>query len=344
MGVAAVSVILLLATDTAASSLTSRLNEWSLPAIELDATAVQEQLREHGHLLVHGAFNATRRGLASLQPIALAGHEPMAYVGGAANREEIDGVYETGHEPAHLTLAFHNEMAYLPSAVQIIAFGCVSPAATFGAGRTLIADNREALRQLPIAMARKMELEGVLYEQRLSDGTASGDAPVYKTWQQAFYASTRREVETTLNSRGQEFSWKQDRSLVVRWKRPAFARHPSTGEEFMFHAILSGHTSWYDEWPPWSELEASARPWHSRWGDGTEFSEVELSALRNAYAAASAATAFDWQAGDLLILDNIRFVHGRTAFDGDEQSREIGVMMGGLIEVGTGEDAECAHS
>ena len=67
-------------------------------------------------------------------------------------------------------------------------------------------------------------------------------------------------------------------------------------------------------------------------GLGEDNSDDELDALRHAYEAASAATTFDWRAGDLLVLDNYRFVHGRTAYAGDE-GRRLGVMLGGAAEV-----------
>ena len=174
-----------------------RLNEYPLSAIDLTVSTVQRHLQEHGHLLIRGAFDATASGLAALQSVALAGLEPMSYVGGANDRQEQDGVFDAGSEPAHLDLAFHNEMAYLRHAVRVIAFGCIVPAANAaaGAGRTTIADNRAALRLLPAVMSRRLAVEGVLYEQRLSNGAAPSDGPVYKTWQQAFDATS--SVNTT---------------------------------------------------------------------------------------------------------------------------------------------------
>ena len=105
-----------------------------------------------------------------------------------------------------------------------------------GAGRTTIADNREAFCRLPAVMARRMAAEGVLYEQRLSNGTAPSGEPVYKTWQQAFSVTTRAEVAAHLRHQGQQFSWREDGSLAIRWRRPAFAHHPDTGEPATFAA------------------------------------------------------------------------------------------------------------
>ena len=34
------------------------------------------------------------------------------------------------------------------------------------------------------------------------------------------------------------------------------------------------------------------RPWHSKWGDGSEFSETEILALRQAYTTAGSRTVF----------------------------------------------------
>ena len=75
----------------------------------------------------------------------------------------------------------------------------------------------------------------------------------------------------------------------------------------------------------------SERPFHNRLGDGREVTTAELAALGDAFR--HAATRFEWQAGDVLCLDNFSFGHGRDPYTGN---REVLASMGNTVHWGAG--------
>jgi hypothetical protein len=59
---------------------------------------------------------------------------------------------------------------------------------------------------------------------------------------------------------------------------------------------------------------AERLPRQTYYGDGEEFAVDDLAAIRVAFQGAS--LTFPWQAGDVLLLDNMQFAHGRRPFKG----------------------------
>ena len=55
-------------------------------------------------------------------------------------------------------------------------------------------------------------------------------------------------------------------------------------------------------------------PFNTYYGDGTAIEPETLETLRTAYR--DETIAFDWQLGDVLVLDNMQTAHGREAFRG----------------------------
>jgi alpha-ketoglutarate-dependent taurine dioxygenase len=55
-------------------------------------------------------------------------------------------------------------------------------------------------------------------------------------------------------------------------------------------------------------------PRHAYYGDGAEIAIEQLETVRTAFAEEQ--VAFAWQAGDILLLDNMRVAHGRRPFTG----------------------------
>jgi hypothetical protein len=62
------------------------------------------------------------------------------------------------------------------------------------------------------------------------------------------------------------------------------------------------------------------------YGDGTPIEDSVMEEIQAVYA--QAAVSFPWQAGDILMLDNMLAAHSRNPFIG---SRKIVVAMGEMI-------------
>ena len=98
------------------------------------------------------------------------------------------------------------------------------------------------------------------------------------------------------------------------------AYHPVTGDRVFFNQAHLFHLS---------NLEASlARsivslfgedriPRNASHGDGSPFDLADLEQIRHAFRAC--AITFPWQRGDVLLVDNMRFAHGRNPFEGERK-------------------------
>ena len=73
----------------------------------------------------------------------------------------------------------------------------------------------------------------------------------------------------------------------------------------------------------------SERPYHCRWGDGQELSFEELQEVRGAYEESTEYIRLN--AGDVLVLDNLRMVHGRQPYTG---SRLMGLLLSDMVKRG----------
>ncbi|HXQ70501.1 MAG TPA: TauD/TfdA family dioxygenase, partial [Pyrinomonadaceae bacterium] len=102
-------------------------------------------------------------------------------------------------------------------------------------------------------------------------------------------------------------------------------QHPRTGETVWFnHAVFFNIHS----------LEKSAReslragiddfdlPFNTFYGDGSTIAPADIEQIYEAYRQEQ--IAFDWETGDILMLDNMLCAHGREPF---VAPREIAVAM-----------------
>jgi hypothetical protein len=72
-------------------------------------------------------------------------------------------------------------------------------------------------------------------------------------------------------------------------------------------------------------------PFTTRFGNGEPIGEDVVNLINHAYQAHTLREA--WQAGDVLVVDNIRTAHGRDPFEGD---REIVVGMADAFRIDGG--------
>jgi hypothetical protein len=107
-------------------------------------------------------------------------------------------------------------------------------------------------------------------------------------------------------------------------------RHPITSERSFFNQVQLHHTACLDAGVRDDLLEMvgiERLPRQVVFGDGTPIPDDIIEIVGEAYEAC--AVRFDWQPGDVVMLDNMLAAHARDPFEGP---RKIVVAMGDMVE------------
>jgi alpha-ketoglutarate-dependent taurine dioxygenase len=98
------------------------------------------------------------------------------------------------------------------------------------------------------------------------------------------------------------------------------ARHPLSGDIVFFNQAHLFHVSSLSAKAAADMIEFFGRdrlPRNATYGDGEDIRADDLELVRAAFS--SAAVDLQWQQGDVVILDNMRFAHGRRAYSGERR-------------------------
>jgi len=243
------------------------------------------------------------------QYLAAAAGDLLDYTYGSTPRSRVSGkVYTSTEYPADEHIPLHNEMAYTTEWPLKIWFFCLSPAAE--GGQTPIADSRRVLARIPAAIRERFERKRVMYVRNYDDGF---DLP----WQAVFETADRSAVEEFCRRAGIEWEWKGGGRLRTRQVCQAVASHPATGEAVWFNQAHLFHVSALKKEVREALLSLYGEEGLSRnayYGDGSPIETSALDEIRECYRTET--VAFDWQAGDILMLDNMLTAHGRRPYAG----------------------------
>src|SRR6185369_345538 len=235
--------------------------------------------------------------------------QPMQYMEGATPRTRLsDYVYTSTEFPADHAIALHNELSYVKSWPMRILFLCLVPAET--GGETPIADMRRVLARIPQSIRDLFERRGWMLVRNYGDGLGL-------TWQTAFRVSSREAVERYCHANDIRCEWRDDAHLRTSQTRPAIATHPVTGERVWFNHVAFWHVSSLPDVireTMLAEYGERELPFNTFFGDGDPIDDDIVAQIRDAWDAET--TSFPWQAGDLLLLDNMLASHGRRAYTG----------------------------
>ncbi|GLZ52634.1 TauD/TfdA family dioxygenase [Actinomycetospora sp. NBRC 106378] len=272
-------------------------------------TEVRQILARHGSVLV--------RGLGLRDPALTAAVMQRLTSGGLRPEREpfaprtrlVDGLQSATPWPATQQMCLHHELSYVPDPPAFLFFACLVPPARGGA--TPVGDGAAVLAALPPALVARFEREGWLLVRHYNDDVGA-------SWAEAFGTGDRAAVEQYCRSQGIEFSWDPDGGLRTRQRRRAVVRHPVDGRPCWFNQV-----AFLSEWaldPDVREYLVELHgpdglPFTTRFGDGEPIGQDVVDVINEAYTAHTLREP--WQAGDLLVLDNIRTAHGRDAYEGD---------------------------
>jgi len=276
--------------------------------------ALRALAAEHGSLLVRGLglrdateTEAVFRQLGSL----------MTEVEAFAPRERYaQGVYSSSKWPPNQPMCQHHELSYTLEPPGLMLFACLT-APTEG-GATPVADSPTVLDALPAELVERFERVGWLLIRNYNDDIGASFA-------EAFGTDDRGAVERYCRANAIEFEWRPDGGLHTSQRRNAVVRHPVTGRRCWFNQI-----AFLNEWTMDPEVREyvldvygeDGLPFNTRFGNGDPIGADVVQAIGEGYEANTVREP--WQAGDLMLVDNIRTSHGREPFEG---SREIVVAM-----------------
>jgi alpha-ketoglutarate-dependent taurine dioxygenase len=252
--------------------------------------------------------------------------DPLQYMYRSTPRTDLGpGIFTATEYPAGLDIPQHNENAYQREWPLRIIFYCDHPADR-GGGQTPIANVINVSRRIDSAIWNRFQEKQVMYIRNFRPDV---DLP----WQTVFQTTSRTEVEAYCRAHEISFEWMSDGNLRTKQVCQAVARHPRKGVLLWFNQAHLFHPSALD--PNTRQLMREMMseknfPRHATYGDGSAIDEANLQHIRDAFA--NETVMFQWQAGDLLLLDNMLVSHGRKAYKGQ---RRVLVAMYDLCSAST---------
>jgi alpha-ketoglutarate-dependent taurine dioxygenase len=216
----------------------------------------------------------------------------------------------------------HNELSYALEFPGLLMFACLAAAASGGA--TGVADSAAVLRSLPAELAGRFEREGWLLTRNYNEDIGASA-------EEAFGTDDRGIIEAYCRANAIAFEWSSGGSLRTRQRRSAIVQHPVTGERCWFNQVAFLNERTLD--PEAREYLVDiygpdALPFTTSFGSGDPIGADVVQLLNDTYEAHTARDS--WQAGDLLLVDNIRAAHSREPFEG---SREVLAAMADAVRL-----------
>ena len=234
----------------------------------------------------------------------------------APRRSYGDGIYSSSKWPQNQPMCMHHELSYAHEFPGLMLFACLT-AATDG-GATGVADSPSVLAALPADLVERFERHGWLL-------TRSYNEDIGASFAEAFGTEDRAAIESYCRANAIRCEWQADGGLRTQQRRSAVVRHPVTGQRCWFNQI-----AFLNQWTLAPELREflvdeygeEGLPFNTCFGNGDTIAEDIVQSINQVYEAHTAREP--WQAGDLMLVDNVRCAHSREPFEGQ---REVLVAM-----------------
>lgn len=288
--------------------------------VEAHQDDIRSVLEINGAILIHGLKVAGSsqfgRTLATLF-----GSDLLEYTYRSTPRTGLRGnIYTASEYPSTQVIPQHNENSYSRTWPKRIGFMCVLPAQS--GGETPICDSRLVYKMLPQPIRDKFEAMGIMYVRNYS----TLDLP----WSVVFQTKDKAVVEAYCKTNDLRYEWLDNDSLRTSQVNAATAVHPDTGEKVWFNQAHLFHVSSLDREIAETLLRSMGEeklPRNAYYGDGSPIEPDVLEVIRTAYEETK--IKFVWQKGDILLMDNMLYAHGREAYTGARQ-----VLVGMACPVG----------
>jgi alpha-ketoglutarate-dependent taurine dioxygenase len=281
-----------------------------LPVVAERAPAtVAADLVRHGALVVRSAGAATEDFVALGDALMV----PVRHGAAGNERELVCGDPTTTTVTAGvLGMPLHREAGYTPASPSLLMFHCVRPAAE--GGETLLCDGAQLLRELPRATRDFVEDRALCWETDLSR----------PQWE-SMWATTAPDEASRAAA-----DWA---SRLLPWESLTTAFHGETMTLTFVTtctppALFDGAPAFCNSLLLLAEQPGCfvERDLRARLDDGSPFPADVLDEISR--VAHGLTEAVSWRAGDTVVVNNTRYLHGRRSFA--DRERRILVRMGYL--------------
>jgi alpha-ketoglutarate-dependent taurine dioxygenase len=271
---------------------------------------IERELLKHGAILFR---NFNLRTVADFESFTAAiSGELILYRERSSPRHEVgERVYTSTDYPEDQKIFPHNEHSYSRTLPLKLFFFCRTPAPQ--GGQTPIADCRRILQRISPRTREKFIEKKWQYVRNFGHGFGL-------PWETVFQTDDKTVVEEYCRKAAIEVEWRDGNRLRTRQVRPAIALHPRTGDLVWFNHATFFHVSTLD--PTMravllSEFKDADLPNNTYYGDGSPIEPEVLDELREAYLAE--LVTFEWQQGDVVLLDNLLTAHSRNSYVGPRE-------------------------
>jgi alpha-ketoglutarate-dependent taurine dioxygenase len=235
--------------------------------------------------------------------------ELLDYSYASTPRTKVQGkIYTSTEYPPDQFIPLHNEMSYTLNWPRKIYFYCVQPAEN--GGETPIADSRKVYQKISPQIKQKFLDKQIMYVRNYGKGLDIN-------WQDVFQTTNKIEVENYCRQAKIDWEWIDENHLRTSQICQAVATHPNTGDLVWFNQAHLFHFSNLSSQVRESLLSIVTDknlPRNAFYGDGSPLEASILTQIKEVYRQET--VTFTWEAGDLLMLDNMLVAHGRNPFVG----------------------------
>ena len=278
---------------------------------------IEQDLLDNGTILfrgfgVYGLDDFTEFVNVSLK-------ETARYTEGATPRTSLGaGVYTATEFPRTQEIALHNELSYVSSPPKKLVFCCLTSPQE--GGQTQIADIRKVAKRIDPAILEEFSARGG-WMLRRNYGVGFGP-----TIEKAFETDDLAKIEQYCQEANIDFIKISEKCIRTEQIRPAMHFHPVTGVPVWFNHVAFWHHS-----SLCPKIRASMKqvlkieefPFSTCFADGSPIPDSTIQNIRQAYI--DEQVMFDWQVGDVMLIDNWSVAHGRQPYSG---ARKVVVAMG----------------
>lgn len=215
-------------------------------------------------------------------------------------------VFTANEAPPDVSIFLHHEMAQTPLYPSKLFFGCLLAPETGGATPICRSDwVLDRLKKEQPELVKAFRDKGVTY-RHIMPAEPDPESGQGRSWRDTLSVERKKHAEARLAELNYKWDWQDDDSLLVQTPRLDAIRDLGNGEESFFNQLIAAFRGWED---------ARNDPSKSvRHGDG---SAIDVDALTRAIEIADELTYdLNWEAGDVVLIDNFRVMHGRRPYKG----------------------------